>query len=97
MGLAQNQEVPNKPEVREPWTIKRLFSFGAVTTLAKVFVNPLDILFGYLVFILGIAELFGRQVSWFIWAFTVMMLIAIVFERHFGTPTNIKKEEKTKK
>lgn len=96
MALTNQQNIPDKPVVREPWTFRRLFSFGAVTTLAKVFVNPFDILLGYLVLILGIAELAGRQVSWFLWAFTILILISDILERHMGTSSNTKPEEKSK-
>ena len=82
MGIAQNQDVPKVKEVEQPWTFKRLFPFGGVvTSFTKVFVNPFDVLLGYLVFILGIAELFGRQVSWFMWVFATLILLADVFER----------------
>lgn len=88
MSLTSMQDIPNKPEVREPWTFRRLFSFGAITTLAKVFSNPFDVLLGYLVFILGIAELFGRRVSWFMWVFTILILLADILERHIELLTN---------
>ena len=98
MALTNQQDIPNKPEVREPWTFKRLFPFsGAVTSFAKVFVNPFDVLLGYLVFVLGIAELLGRHTSWFFWALTVLILIADIIERRTGILSDTKKEEKPKK
>ena len=95
MALTEYQDIPKKPEVKEPWTIKRLLPFASVTSsIAKVFASPLDILLGYLVFILGIAELIGRNVSWFIWVFTVLILAADIFERRISTQLDIKKEKK---
>jgi hypothetical protein len=94
MGIASRQEVPNKPEEKAEWTFKRLFPLGgAVSLVAKTFTNPFDILLGYLVLILGIAELMGRQVSWFLWVFTVLILASDVLERYTGIPLDTKKEK----
>lgn len=94
MALTEKQDIPNKPEVREPWTFKRLFPFsGAVSSIAKAFGNPFDVLLGYLVFIIGIAELIGRRVSWFFLALTVLILVADVFERHGFLLDKILKED----
>jgi hypothetical protein len=91
MGVASQQDIPNRPEVSEPWTIKRLFPFsGTVTTIAKVFVNPLDVFLAYLVFVLGIAELLGREVSLFMWLLTILILAADIFERQTGKLTDSK-------
>ncbi len=81
MALTAQQDIPKRPEEKSEWTFRRLFSFGAVSTLAKTFVNPFDVVLGYLVFIAGIAELFGRHVSWFYWVFTIAVLAASVWER----------------
>jgi hypothetical protein len=98
MALTAQQNIPEKPIVSEPWTFRRLFPFaGAVTTLSKVFINPFDVLLGYLVFILGAAELLGRHVSWFFWVFAILILAADIFERHTGIPSDTKPEEKPKK
>ncbi len=95
MGLAEKHDIPTKPVAAEPWTFKRLFPFsGAVTNIAKVFVNPLDVLLGYLVIMLGIAELIGRHVSWQFWVLTLLILGATVFQRYTGIPSA--KEEKKK-
>lgn len=95
MALTSEQNIPSKPEVHEPWTFRRLFTFaGAVTALTKSFVNPLDVLLGYLVFILGISELIGNRVSWFFWVLTLLILLCCVLERHTGLLSDAKKEEK---
>ena len=98
MALTSQQDIPNKPIAQEPWTFKRLFPFaGAVTTLTKVFINPFDVLLGYLVLILGIAELLGRHISWFFWAFTTLILLSDLLERYLGIPSDTKPKEKESK
>ena len=83
MALTEKQDIPIKPIVKEPWTFRRLFPFaGSTTALAKTFVNPLEILLGYLVFILGVTELFGRSVSWMFWIFTTLILLTTLYERY---------------
>ena len=95
MGLAANQEIEKKPEVHEPWSVRRLFPFAAVSSaITKTFTNPFDILLGYLVFILGIVELIGRHVSWVFWGIVVLILIADVAERHIDF---LSKKEDNKK
>ena len=91
--LTNQQDIPNKSETREPWTLRRLFPFGgAITTLTKVFINPFDVILVYLVLVLGIAELAGRQTSWFIWGFTTLVLATDIFERYTGIPSDSKKK-----
>jgi hypothetical protein len=84
MGIAGQQDIPQKKAAEEPWTFKRLFPFGGATTsLAQVFIRPFDILLGYLILIIGFVELLGRHVSWMFWAFTILILCASILERHF--------------
>ena len=98
MGMTSQQNIPNKPATEEPWTFKRLLSFGAITTtLTKIFINPFDVLLGYLIFILGIVELIGKQTSWFLWGFVVLLLFVDLFERHTGIPLDTKINKKAKK
>ena len=96
MALTADQDIPNKPEVRESWSFRRLLSFGAANTLVKVFGNPFDVLLGFVVFILGIAELLGRQISWGFWVFAILILLADLLERHIGIFVDTKLEEKQK-
>lgn len=84
--MASKQDIPEQPKVHESWTIKRLFSSGTVTALAKVFVNPLDVLFGFIVLIIGLVELFGRHVSWGFYGLAILILATSVFERHVKLP-----------
>lgn len=95
MALTNQQDIPSKPEVREPWTFKRLFPFvAAVTSFTKVFVNPFDILLGYLVVVLSIAELLSIHVSGLIWTFAVLLLTADLLERNIGSLSKPKEELK---
>lgn len=84
MALTSEQNIPDKPKEKpEPWTFRRLFPFmGAVTNLAKIFVNPFDVLLGYLVVILSIAELLGRSISWPMWILTGLIFLAAIVERY---------------
>ncbi len=85
MALTSHQDIPEKPKVNEPWTFRRLFPLaGVASSLTKSFTSPLDVLLGYLVFVLGLAELLGREVSWFLWVFSILILAANIFERHTG-------------
>jgi len=80
MALTAQQSIPERPKVEsEPWTIRRLFPFAnIVSTLSKVFVNPFDILLGYMVVVAGIGELIGREPSGLFWAFSALVLVADV-------------------
>lgn len=83
MGLTSGQDIPEKKIEHEPWSFKRLFPFiGATTALTKAFTNPFDLLLGYLVFIIGITELIGGQISFDISVITILVLGAAFFERH---------------
>lgn len=96
--LTSQQDIPKKPEVQnEPWTFRRLFPFAnTVATLAKVFVNPFDILLGFLVLIIGLVELFGRHISWGFFMLTILILATAIFERH-DKLTETKSKANTKK
>ena len=83
MALTNQQDIPNKPEVREPWTIRRLFPFAVIaSTISKAFVNPFDILLGFTIFVIGIGELFNRRASWEFYALAVIVLLVTLFEKH---------------
>jgi len=94
MGLTLQQDISNKPEVREPWSFRRLLSFGAATTLAKVFGNPLDVLLGFIILVIGLVELFGRHVSWGFYTLAILILVSALFERHVNLFLDTKPEEK---
>ncbi|KKT20016.1 MAG: hypothetical protein UW07_C0044G0014 [Candidatus Nomurabacteria bacterium GW2011_GWF2_43_8] len=95
MALTAQQDIPNKPEVKEPWTFRRLFPFaGAVSAITKVFVNPLDILLGFIILVIGLVELFGRHVSWGFYILAILILVSALFERHVNLFLDTKPEEK---
>jgi len=97
MGLAANQEIPNKPVPQEPWTFRRLFPFGgAISTLSKVFTSPLEILLGFAILILGLVALFGRPTPILFYILTFILLLCVIFER-VGKPKIQPLKEKTKK
>lgn len=92
MALTNEQKIPDKPkQPDQPWTFKRLFPLSAITSITKVFKNPYDVLLGYLVLILGIAELLGRHTSWYAWVFAFLLLFASFTE---GQPADVKEEKK---
>lgn len=97
MGIATQQEIPVKKVEGEQWTFKKLFSSNkTVETLASVFVNPFEVLLVYLVIIIGMVELLGRHVSWPMWAFTILIISAAVFERRNRVLTQDKPQRKKK-
>ena len=98
MALTEQQDIPKKPVVAEPWTFKRLFPFsGAVSAITKVFVNPFDVLLGFIILVIGLVELFGRHVSWGFYILAILILAAALFERHVNLLFDVKPEEKVKK
>ena len=95
MGLTRDQQIPDKKnEEKSEWSFRRLFPFaGAMTSISKVFVNPFDILLGYLVVILSIAEVLGRHVSWFLWLLTTLIFFADLVERKTGMTIETKEKD----
>lgn len=82
MGLTDKQELPNKPIVKEPWTFKRLFPFGGTASaIAKTFTSPIEVIFGFMVLVTGIAEVIGQRPSWMWYVLTLLVLTVLV-----GTP-----------
>lgn len=93
MALTEQQNIPEKPRVSEPWTFKRLFSLGAVTTITKTFTNPFDILLGFLILTSGIIEIIGQHISWLLFALNILILLAALFERHANLLSNTKSRQ----
>lgn len=88
MALTQNQNLPNKPENAQEWTFKKLFGGGAVSAVSKVFTNPFDVLLGYLILVVGVAELIGRHISWYLWVLITLLLFIDLLERRRDTLTH---------
>ena len=94
MALTAQQNIPEKPKISEPWTFRRLFPFAAMaSTLSKVFINPFDILLGFIILVIGLVELMGKDVSWGFYILAVLILLAALFERHVDL---IKKQDDAK-
>lgn len=96
MGLTANQNIEKKPEEKSEWTFRRLFPLGAISSLSKVFVNPFDVLLGYLVVVLGIAVLAGRHIEWMFWVLTILILFADLISRRTEVVPEVKPSKKTK-
>lgn len=99
MGLAHEQEIPEKKEEpKSEWTFRRIFPLKAtVSLLAKNFTTPFDSLLAFLILVIGIGELLGRQVSWMTYLFAALILVADVVERQKVSPVIEEKKEKEKK
>lgn len=83
MPIASRIETPSKPaEVKQPWTIKRMFPFsGAVSTMIKSY-NPFEIFSAFALFITGIGELIGREFSW-CWYLILLINLVGAFSIHY--------------
>lgn len=81
MALASEQNIPKRPEPTEPWTFKRLFDFGGISTVSKVFTNPLEVLLGWVVFVVGLAVLIGRPAPVVFYILSLCILASVVYER----------------
>ena len=99
MGLTAKQEFPDKKkESGSEWTIRRLFPFRiAVASLSKTFLNPFDVLLGYLVLILGLSDLLGRPMSLPLFCLTGAVLFADLYERNKPTEPKVEKLKEEKK
>lgn len=97
MALTESQNIPNKPEKVEPWTFKRLVSFGAIKDISKIFTTPFEILLGFLILVFGINELISDGISLLFWILIMVIIGIVIFERHkdiFINETNKKQLKK---
>jgi hypothetical protein len=82
MGLAVEQEVPLQQTEKSVWSIRKLFPFAEVTgALARTFINVFDVLLGFSILIIGLCELANREVSWFFYILTMLLLVCAFVER----------------
>ena len=91
--MTEQQQLDNRPQ-EEPrtWTRRSLFPFASATKLIeKVFVNPFDIMVGYMVFVIGLAFIVGREISVIVFLLTSLLLLASVAERHIDAILGEKK------
>jgi hypothetical protein len=92
MGMTSEQQLPLQKTEKSEWSIRKLFPFAAVTgAFAKTFINVFDVLLGFNLLILGVGELSNKDLSWFFYVLTVLLLIVAFAERHI---TDIKAESK---
>ena len=81
--MAREQEFPKEPQDRQSWSRRALFPLAAIgASLSKVFINPFDVLLGFIILVIGLVELFGRHVSWGLYLLAILILIADLLERH---------------
>lgn len=95
MGLTTDQTIPDKATA-EPmkWSVRSLLSTSATSKLiAGNFVNVFDVLLGFSIFIIGLCELFNRDVSWFFYLLTFLLLAGAFAERRFTVESETKKEK----
>lgn len=82
MPLTAEQELPSRTEEPKTWTTKRLFPFTQVAkVLAKTFVSIFDVLLGFMILMIGIAEVSGRHISGIFYLLTFFILLANLVER----------------
>lgn len=82
MALTERQEIPTRPQESQPWILRKLFSSAGMANLAKVFVNPLEVLLGIVILVACVAELSGRNLSVPFWVLVGSLLSVTVVERY---------------
>jgi hypothetical protein len=83
MSLTATQEIPNKPVEKSDWTVRPLFPARAMASaIAKQFSSPFEFLLGLNLLIIGLCELFSRNISWIFYLLTFALLAAALTERH---------------
>lgn len=94
MGMASAQDVPVKKEAPQPWSMRRLLGGGAISNvISKTFINAFDVLLGFSVLVIGIAELAEREVSWLFYVLTILFFFAAFIERRANALTASEKEK----
>lgn len=89
MGLTSDQQLNKRQEeVPAKWTFKKLFSSSPVTALTKHFINPMEILLGYLVLVTGIAVLCGLPIPGIFYVLTIVISAIIAYEKYLRTLTD---------
>ncbi|MEX2053928.1 MAG: hypothetical protein WD883_00010 [Candidatus Colwellbacteria bacterium] len=88
MALTEQQNIPEKPVKSEPWTFRKLFSSSGADSLVKTFSSPLEVMFGYMVIIIGIAILFGQSVPTLFYGLSFCLLAVVIYER-LGRPVEV--------
>ena len=94
MAIASEQNIPNKPTKSEPWTLKRLFPLSTINSISKVFASPLEVLLGFVIFVMGVAILFWQLVPVLFYFLAACLLASVVYERMNRPPEVKTKKEK---
>ena len=81
MAITNQQDIPERPVVSEPWTFKRLLPLNLVSALSKTFVNSFDVLLGFIVFVFGVAIIFRSPIPTGMWVISILILGADILER----------------
>jgi len=82
MAITEQQNIPIKEQEKQKWTFRKLFPLNTIATLIKPFSEPLDILLGYCVIVIGLSQLLKQSPSWAFFVTTILVLIANIYERH---------------
>lgn len=87
MGLANEQDIANRPEEKSSWSFRQLFPVKAMANaISKTMTSLFDFILAYLIMVISITELLGRRVSWFMWVFTVLIFLAVLSEHNKEKP-----------
>jgi hypothetical protein len=83
MGIATQQDIKPKKITSEPWSVRALFPVKAMASaISKTLVSIFDFILVYLVIIISITELLGRDVSWAMWVFITLVFLAVLSEHN---------------
>lgn len=89
MPITNQQDIPNKPKISEPWTFKQIFSVaGVISTALKQF-TVLQLFAAFALAVAAVGELTGRPVSIF-WYIILLVILGGIF---FFDYKNILKEK----
>lgn len=84
--MAERQELPTKTIEKSEWSVRRLFPFTAVAkSFAHTFTNIFDVLLGFSVLTICVAELLNKDVSWLLYVLTMLLLFIAFIERRAHT------------
>jgi len=91
--LTNDLKLPsNTSEQPQGWSIRRLLSLGGSVGKVVATFNPFEFVFFVMILISGFAELIGRDVSWFWYVLTVLVLLVVLWQRWRVEPGLLKVE-----
>src|SRR3990167_4845972 len=87
MGMAERQDIPNRPAEKSEWSLRRIFG-GTGATLSKaftqVFVSPFEWLLTFSLFVIAIGELGDFNLSPFFYWVSGVLLACVILRRAFS-------------